>query len=115
MENKVDFTVIEPLKDRVLIERDPPETKIGSVEIPEAFRENQLTGTVVALGEGKLSDLGERVLPDVKVGDRVLFPKNIGTELNFEGRDFLMMREGDISSILDGKKGVKIEKKEVEN
>lgn len=87
---------IQPLADRVLVEPAPAETKTASgLIIPDSAKEKPLQGTVVAAGNGT---------PDnpitVKVGDTVLYGKYAGTELAYEGNDYLIMRESDIFAII---------------
>lgn len=87
---------IKPLADRVLVEPSAAETKTSSgIIIPDTAQEKPQRGTVVAVGNGKKDE------PlTVKVGDSVLYGKYSGTELKFEGRDFLIMRESDILAII---------------
>jgi len=87
---------VKPLSDRVLIEVLPAETKTaGGLIIPETAKEKPMSGKVVAAGEGKP---GEPMT--VKVGDTVLYGKYSGTEIQIEGKDFLIMRESDIYAII---------------
>ena len=87
---------IKPLADRVLIEPLQAETKTASgIIIPDNAREKPQKGTVVAVGPGTKD---EKVT--VKVGDTVLYGKYAGTELKFDGTDYLMMRESDILAIV---------------
>ncbi len=83
---------LTPLKDRVLVEPHEAEVKTTSgIIIPESAQEKPQKGTVVAVGEGKKDE------PlTVKVGDVVLYGKYAGTELKFDGKDYLIMREDDI-------------------
>ncbi|WP_010249170.1 co-chaperone GroES [Myroides injenensis] len=87
---------IKPLSDRVLIEPLPAETKTASgIFIPDTAKEKPSKGTVVAVGNGtKDHDM------TVKVGDTVLYGKYAGTELKYEGKDYLIMREDDILAIV---------------
>ena len=87
---------IKPLADRVLVEPAPAETKTASgLIIPDSAKEKPLTGTVVAAG------IGTKDQPiTVKVGDTVLYGKYAGTELAYEGKDYLIMRESDIVAII---------------
>ena len=87
---------IKPLADRVLIEADAPETKTASgLFIPDTAKEKPQRGKVVAVGTGKKDE------PiTVKVGDSVLYGKYAGTELQVEGKEYLMMRESDILAII---------------
>lgn len=87
---------IRPLADRVLVEPAAAETKTASgIIIPDTAQEKPQQGKIVAVGNGK---------PDepltVKVGDSVLYGKYSGTELNYEGKDYLIMRESDIYAII---------------
>ncbi len=87
---------IKPLSDRVLIEPAAAETKTASgIFIPDTAKEKPQKGTVVAVGNGtKDYDM------TVKVGDTVLYGKYAGTELKFEGSDYLIMKEEDILAII---------------
>lgn len=87
---------IKPLSDRVLVEPVAAETQTASgLYIPDTAKEKPLKGTVVALGNGKKDEP-----MTVKVGDTVLYGKYSGTELKFEGTDYLIMREDDILAII---------------
>jgi len=87
---------IRPIADRVLVEPAPAETKTsGGIIIPDTAKEKPMKGKVIAVGNGK---------PDepmtVKAGDTVLYGKYSGTELQVEGKDYLIMRESDIYAII---------------
>jgi len=87
---------IQPLADRVLIEPAAAEEKtIGGIIIPDTAKEKPLQGTVVAVGKGTKDE--EMVL---KAGDTVLYGKYAGTELEFEGQKFLVMRQSDVVAVL---------------
>ncbi|MBP5619151.1 MAG: co-chaperone GroES [Bacteroidaceae bacterium] len=87
---------IKPLGDRVLIEPAPAETKtVGGIIIPDTAKEKPLQGTIVAVGSGTKDE--EMVL---KEGDIVLYGKYAGTELEHEGKKFLIMRQNDVVAIL---------------
>ena len=87
---------IKPLADRVLIEPKEAETKTASgLFIPDTAKEKPQQGVVVAVGNGKKDEPME-----LKVGDVVLYGKYAGTELSFEGKDYLIMRQSDIVAIL---------------
>ena len=87
---------IKPLADRVLIEPAPAETKtIGGIIIPDTAKEKPLQGIVVAVGKGTKDE--EMVL---KEGDTVLYGKYAGTELEFEGKKYLIMRQSDGVAVL---------------
>ena len=87
---------IQPLSDRVLIAPAPAEEKtIGGIIIPDTAKEKPLQGKVVAVGEGKKEE--PMVL---KAGDTVLYGKYAGTEIEYEGEKYLVMRQSDVVAIL---------------
>lgn len=87
---------VKPLADRVLIEPAPAETKtVGGIIIPDTAKEKPLQGTVVAVGHGTKDE--EMTL---KEGDVVLYGKYAGTELEHEGKKYLIMRQSDVVAIL---------------
>ncbi|HXG94641.1 MAG TPA: co-chaperone GroES [Blastocatellia bacterium] len=93
---------IKPLQDRVIIKRIEEQEQIrGGIIIPDTAREKPQEGEVIAVGEGKKLDSGERVPLDVKEGDRVLFGKYAGTEIKLDGEEYLIMREDDILGIIE--------------
>lgn len=93
---------IRPLHDRVVIERLEEERKsAGGIVIPDSATEKPSQGKVVAVGEGKVLDNGQRVSLTVNVGDVVLFGKYSGTEVKLAGVDYVVMREDDIMGIID--------------
>ena len=87
---------IKPLSDRVLVEPEAAETKTASgIIIPDTAKEKPQRGKIIAIGTGKKDE------PiTVKVGDTVLYGKYSGTEINIEGKDYLIMRETDIFAVL---------------
>ncbi len=93
---------VKPLQDRVLIKRVEEETKTkGGIIIPDTAKEKPQEGLVVAVGSGKVTDKGNRVTPEVKKGDRILFGKYSGTEIKVDGEEHLILREDDILAILE--------------
>ena len=93
---------LRPLHDRILIKRlEEGESKQGSIIIPDSAKEKPQQGEVTAVGAGKLLDNGERVAPDVKAGDRILFGKYSGSEIKLDGVEYLIMREDEVLGILD--------------
>ena len=93
---------IRPLNDRILVQRLEQEEKTsGGIIIPDSAKEKPAEGKVVAAGNGKLNDAGQRVAMEVKVGDRVLFSKYGGTDVKLDGEDYLIMREDDILGIVE--------------
>jgi chaperonin GroES len=94
-----------PLGDRVVVKRVQEDTKTaGGIIIPDTVQEKPQEGEVVAVGPGARDEKGERVTPDVKVGDRILFGKWSGTEVKVDGQDLLIMKESDIMGVLEGAK-----------
>lgn len=91
---------IKPLGDRVLVRPDVAEEKTASgIIIPDTAKEKPQRGTVVAVGPGKVEN-GTKIDMTVQAGDKVLYGKYSGTELNLDGEDFLIMRESDILGIV---------------
>ena len=86
---------IQPLADRVLVLPAPAEEKVGGIIIPDTAKEKPLNGTIVAVGEGTKD---EKII--LKEGDNVLYGKYAGTELEYEGKKYLMMRQSDVLAIV---------------
>ena len=91
---------IKPLADRVIVAPMEQETMKGGIIIPDTAKEKPQQGKIVAAGPGATSDNGERVAPEVKKGDIVLYGKYAGTEGNVDGKDYLILRESDVLAIL---------------
>ncbi len=91
---------IKPLADRVIVEPMEGETMKGGIIIPDTAKEKPQQGKVIAVGPGRTDDNGERIAPEVKKNDVVLYGKYAGTEVSVEGHDYLILREGDILAIL---------------
>ncbi|HHE31220.1 MAG TPA: co-chaperone GroES [Chlorobaculum parvum] len=92
---------LKPLADRVIVKPAEAEEKTkGGLYIPDTGKEKPQYGEVVAVGEGKVADNGQVVAMQVKVGDKVLYGKYSGTEVQVEAEDYLIMRESDIFAIL---------------
>ncbi len=92
---------VQPLGDRVLVKRlEEEEVQRGGIIIPDTAKEKPQQGEVVAAGPGRLGDNGDHVALEVKVGDRILFGKYSGTEVNLDDDEYLMMREEDILGIV---------------
>ncbi|MEO1406996.1 MAG: co-chaperone GroES [Pseudomonadota bacterium] len=91
-----------PLHDRVLVRRVAEEEKTaGGIIIPDTAKENPQEGEVVATGTGARGDDNEIVPMDVKAGDRILFGKWSGTEVNVDGEELLIMKESDILGVVE--------------
>ena len=92
---------IQPLSDRVVVKAlEEAEQMRGGLYIPDTAKEKPMQGTIVAVGPGKLSDENERIAPDVKVGQKVLYGKYSGTDVTLDGEEFLILRESDILAIV---------------
>ena len=93
---------VKPLHDRVLVVRIEEEEKTkGGIIIPDSAKEKPQEGKVVAVGDGKYLDNGQKIPLSVKVGDKVLFGKYAGTEIKIEGEEHLILREDDILAIVE--------------
>lgn len=87
---------IKPLADRVLVEaKKAPEKTAGGIYIPDTAQEKPQNGIVIAVGPGT-----KDVTMEVKVGDEVLYGKYAGTEINVDGKDYLMMKQSDILAVI---------------
>jgi chaperonin GroES len=97
MEVKKKMTVnITPLHDRVLVRRlEEKETAKGGILIPDTAKEKPHEGEVMAIGAGKM-EKGHRIPLDVKVGDRILFGKYTGNDINIDDQGYLILREEEI-------------------
>jgi chaperonin GroES len=93
---------IRPLQDRILIKRlDEEEKTKGGIIIPDTAKEKPQEGKVIAVGAGKVNEDGKLQPLDVKKGDRVLFTKYAGTEVDLDGEEHLIIREDDVLGILE--------------
>ncbi len=94
---------VRPLQDRLLIRRvEEQETTKGGIIIPDSAKERPLEGKVVAVGAGKRNEDGSVSALDVKAGDRVLFGKYAGTEIQVEGVEHLILREDEVLGVIEG-------------
>ena len=92
---------VKPLADRVLVEAlEAAEKTAGGLYIPDNAKEKPQKGKIIAVGPGKTSDTGAVLKLEVKVGDTVLYGKYSGTEVNVDGKDYLIMRESDLLAVL---------------
>ena len=93
---------VRPLHDRILVKRVEEEKKSkGGIIIPDTATEKPQEGRVVAVGNGKLLDDGKTRSLDVNKGDRVLFGKYSGTEVEIDGEEHLIIREDDVLAVLE--------------
>ena len=92
---------ITPLADSVLVEAAAAEeTSTGGIILPDTAQEKPQQGTIVAVGPGKVSDAGSLIEMTVKNGDTVLYGKYSGSDVTFDGKDYMIMRESDILAVL---------------
>jgi len=93
---------IKPLSDRVVIKpiAKEEETK-GGIIIPDTAKEKPQEGEVIALGEGKILDNGQKIAMSVKIGDRVIYSKYAGTEIKRDDQEYLIVSEKDILAIIE--------------
>lgn len=90
-----------PLGDRVLVRRVDSESKVGSIFLPDTAREKPQEGIVIAVGRGKTLEDGTVKALDVKTGDRVLFGKFAGTEIQLNNEPHQIMREDEILGVIE--------------
>jgi chaperonin GroES len=91
-----------PLHDRVVVRRIDAEAKsAGGIIIPDTAREKPSQGEIIAVGPGGRDEAGKLIPIDLEVGDRVLFGKWSGTEVEIGGEELLIMKESDIMGVLD--------------
>ena len=93
--------MLKPLGDRVVIEIVEAEEKTASgIVLPDTAKEKPQEGRVVAVGTGRVLDSGEKVALEVKEGDRIIFSKYAGTEVKYDGKEYLIIRENDVLAIV---------------
>jgi chaperonin GroES len=93
---------VRPLHDRLIVSRiDEGEQKVGGIIIPDSAKEKPQQGKVLAAGNGKTKDDGQRIALDVKPGDLILFGKYSGQEIKLDGEEFLIMREDEVLAVLE--------------
>ena len=93
---------IKPLEDRILVEVIDAETKTASgLVIPDTAKEKPQEGKVLAVGPGRFDEDGEKRIPmDIKTGDTVIFSKYGGTEVNYDGKDYLLLSARDVLAVV---------------
>lgn len=95
-------TNVRPLNDKVLIERAKAEEKTkGGIILPDSSKEKPKEGKIVAVGQGRITEQGERLPFQVKKGDRVLFKSYAGTDVKIDGKDYIMMSEEEILAVVE--------------
>jgi chaperonin GroES len=90
------------LADRVIVKPMAAEEKTkGGIILPDTAKEKPIEGTIIAVGPGRITDEGKEIKMNVQVGNKVLYGKYSGTEVNIEGEEYLIMRESDIYGIVE--------------
>jgi chaperonin GroES len=93
--------LLKPLGDRIIIELVQSEEKTASgIVLPDTAKEKPQEGKVVAVGTGRVLDSGEKVAVEVAVGDRIIFSKYSGTEVKYQGTEYLILRESDVLAVI---------------
>ncbi len=93
---------VKPLQDRLVVKRLEEEEKTkGGIIIPDAAKEKPQEGRVIAVGDGKVLESGQKSPLSVKVGDKILFGKYSGTEIKIDGEEHLILREDDVLAIIE--------------
>ena len=93
--------MLKPLGDRVIIELVESEEKTASgIVLPDNAKEKPQEGKIVAVGTGRVLENGERIALEVAQGDRIIFSKYAGTEVKYDGSDYLILRESDILAVI---------------
>jgi chaperonin GroES len=93
---------VKPLQDRILVKRIEEEERTkGGIIIPDAAKEKPQEGKVVAIGDGKTLESGQKAPLTVKPGDKILFGKYSGTEIKVDGEEHLILREDDVLAIVE--------------
>ena len=93
--------MLRPLGDRIIIELVESEEKTASgIVLPDTAKEKPQEGKVVAAGTGRVLESGERVALEVSVGDRIIFAKYAGTEVKYQEKEYLILRENDILAVI---------------
>jgi chaperonin GroES len=96
-------SAIRPIGDQILVKRvEAEEVTAGGILLPESAKEKPKEGIIIALGEGKTLENGERSTFAVKAGDHVLFTSYAGTEVKYAGQEYLIMRESDMLAVIEG-------------
>ena len=91
----------KPLQDRVVVKRlESDEKTSGGIIIPDTAKEKPSEGEIVAVGPGELTEDGKLKPMNVKEGDKILYGKYSGTEVNVAGTDYIIMRESDILAVM---------------
>lgn len=92
---------LKPLGDRIVVQAAPQEEKTkGGLVLPDTVKEKPVEGIVVAVGDGKILENGERQPMDVKVNDKIIYSKYSGTEVKLDGEEYLILSERDVLAVV---------------
>ena len=92
----------KPLEDKILVQALEAETTTASgLVIPDTAKEKPQEGTVVAVGQGRFDEDGDRIPMDIKEGDKVIYSKYGGTEIKYEGKEYLILSSRDVLAVID--------------
>ena len=93
---------IKPLEDRIVVKAvEAEQTTASGLVIPDTAKEKPQEGEVIAVGPGRIDDHGNRVPVDVAVGDKVIYSKYGGTEIKYEGKEYLILSSRDVLAVID--------------
>ena len=93
---------VRPLHDRLLVKRiEETETVKGGIIIPDSAKEKPQEGKVIAVGNGKILDNGNKVALDVKAEDKILFGKYSGTDIKIDGEEYMILREDEVLAVIE--------------
>jgi chaperonin GroES len=88
---------IEPLDDRIVVEPMEAESKTkGGIVLPDTAKEKPQKGKIISVGPGRVTDEGKRIAPSVKKGDTVVYAKYGGSEIEIDGKEYMILRESDV-------------------
>jgi chaperonin GroES len=93
---------VRPLHDRIIVRRlDDGEQNIGGIIIPDSAKEKPQQGTILAVGDGKVTEDGKRIAMDVRPGNVILFGKYSGQDITIDGEDYLIVKEDEVLAVID--------------
>jgi chaperonin GroES len=94
--------LLKPLGDRLVIEVIEEESKTASgIVLPDSAKEKPQEGRVLAVGHGRVTESGERVVPEVKENQKIIFSQYAGTEVKYDGKELLILRESDVLAVIE--------------
>jgi chaperonin GroES len=92
---------LKPIADNILVERLEAEPQKGGIIIPDSAKEKPKQGKVVAVGKGKVDEEGKRIPINLKKGDKIIFASYAGTDVEIDGKEYVIMREEDVLGIIE--------------